>query len=120
MFRSAILLLSFISFNANAGIGLFKKAADLPDPATFDTWTCNQLYEEAIKYEVQSQRYHHPILNKDMDKLVSISSTVFQPTLVYYGYTVPRYFWEENRMHKASLILDNIRYRMSALRCFEK
>jgi hypothetical protein len=101
-------------------IGLFKPGFDLPDPAIFDSLTCNQLYSEAIRLEGNTMRYKQPVMNASMDMLVSAASTVYKPVLAYYGYKIPRHFWKEKEIYETTLIMDHVRQRMSALRCFER
>ena len=106
-------------FNTNF-IGLFKSDFGLPDPVIFESMSCEQLYTEALRLEGDTMRYKEPVMNASMDLLVSTTSTVFTPVLAYYAYKIPRYFWKEKQIYETVEIMDIIRYRMSALRCFEK
>lgn len=122
-----IAFLCIFSLNANAQFGLFKSPLslfktenNLPDPSIFENWTCNQLYSEAVRLEGNTMRFKKPVVNASMDRLVTVASTVYKPVLVYYGYKTPKHFWKEKEIYETTLIMDNIRYRMSALHCFEK
>ena len=91
----------------------------IPDPLTFESMTCRELYTVASKQEPQSQHFRSVLLNEHTDQLVSVIGTIYQPFFYYYGFYIPYHYFEEQRVRKASSILDMVRQRMAYLRCFD-
>ena len=98
----------------------FKFMPELPDPASYEGMSCNELYAEATRLEPQTQHVRSPLINAETDLYVSTIGTVFEPVLYYYGFYIPWHYREEYRIHKTSEVMDNIRYRMSSMNCFVK
>ena len=81
---------------------------------------CESLYALTTSLEPQAQIYRSPLINDKTHRLAAIIGTVFEPAHYYFAVYIPWDMKKRYQAHKKQVVLDRVRYAMSAKRCFIK
>ena len=86
----------------------------------FDTRSCGELYTQVATLEKQAYFNKQDYYTDTNDQAAIIASTMFTPTVYYFGFAAYKDFKAKKQVNDARLQLDALRVRMAEKRCFAR
>ena len=91
------------------------------DAENLNSMSCEDLYVVVSSLAPKATHYRSVFINEKTELLVSGLSSFVKPIAYsYYAATIPWHYKEAYRVQQNTLVLDYLRQRMAAMRCFEK